>query len=125
MSQFGIIFQIPLYFQAALGQNSSLAGLHLIPNAVLASTASLLCGIYIARTGSYKTMLVCLASAAVIGPLCMSLWNRETTRMAGSFQEYQKKANERMQHSAAIAHWLSMIPGGLGYVSLSGLQFVS
>lgn len=118
MSQFGIIFQIPLYFQAALGQNSSLAGLHLIPNAVLASTASLLCGIYIARTGSYKTMLVCLASAAVIGPLCMSLWNRVTTRVFTFISSIRTKGNKLkscLRLPAAIVHWLSMIPGGLGY----------
>ena len=40
MSQFGIIYNIPLYFSAVEQTSTSYAGLHLIPNAILASTAS-------------------------------------------------------------------------------------
>lgn len=58
MAQFGIIFQVPLYFIAVEQRASSYAGTFLIPNAVFASTASLLAGLYMARTGNYRTLLV-------------------------------------------------------------------
>lgn len=70
MSQFGIIYnvrpltsvrglpphglmrnrpQVPLYFSAVQQTSTSAAGLHLIPNAVLASFASLACGVIMSR----------------------------------------------------------------------------
>merc|ERR1711939_64362 len=95
MSQFGIIYQVPLYFNAVEQTTSSYAGLHLIPNAVFASTASLLAGIYMSRTGKYKNLLVLSGLCGVLGPLLMVFWNYKST-------------------SSAV-YWLSMIPGGIGY----------
>jgi MFS family permease len=73
MSQFGILYNVPMYHIAVGQQSSGRSGAYLIPNAVLASTASLLCGFYIARTGKYRTLLISLAVLGVIGPFCMTV----------------------------------------------------
>jgi hypothetical protein len=71
MSQFGILYNVPAYMIAVEQKSSGHSGAYLIPNAVLASTASLLCGFYIARTGKYRTLLISLAVLAILGPLAM------------------------------------------------------
>lgn len=70
-NRFGIIYQIPLYFSAVEQTTTSYAGLHLIPNAVFASTASLLAGIYMQKTGYYKKMLIISGVLGVVGPATM------------------------------------------------------
>ncbi len=64
MSQFGIIFNVPTYFQSVEQTTSSYAGLHLIPNAIIASSCSLGSGLYMARTGRYRKMLLLGDSSA-------------------------------------------------------------
>lgn len=95
MSQFGILYQVPLYFVAVEQTTSSQSGLYLIPNAVLASTASLLAGIYMARTGVYKNLLILSGLCGIAGPLMMTFWN--------------------YKHPSPALYWISMIPGGIGY----------
>ena len=95
MSQFGILYQIPLYFSAVEQSTTSYAGLHLIPNAIFASTASLLAGIYMSRTGVYKNLLIISGLCGLLGPLLMTFWDYKTT--------------------GQIMYWLAMIPGGIGY----------
>ncbi|KAK4049022.1 hypothetical protein OIV83_004383 [Microbotryomycetes sp. JL201] len=95
MSQFAIIYSIPLYFAAVKQYSTSYSGTFLIPNAVFASTASLLAGLYMARTGVYRTLLISVGFLGWVGPLAMILWNRKVT--------------------PEWAYWLSMIPAGIGY----------
>ncbi len=78
MSQFGILFNIPLYFSAVERTSSSYGGAHLMPNSVLASACSLGAGIVMARTGKYKKMLVTVAALGWAGPLMMIFWKRPT-----------------------------------------------
>ena len=78
MSQFGILFNIPLYFTAVEETSSSYAGLHLIPNSVLASACSLGSGLVMARTGKYKVMLLTVAALGWVGPLMMVFWHKPT-----------------------------------------------
>ena len=95
MSQFGIIYQIPLYHVAIEQTTTSYAGLHLIPNAIFASTASLLAGIYMSRTGVYKNLLVLSGVCGLLGPVLMAMWD--------------------YRHTGQAMYWLAMIPGGIGY----------
>ncbi|KAI5479235.1 MFS general substrate transporter [Pseudohyphozyma bogoriensis] len=105
MAQFGIIYQVPLYFSAVEQTTTSHAGLFLIPNAVFASTASLLCGIYMARTGVYRVMLILLGILGFIGPILMTTWQH------GSTPQW--------------LYWLSMIPGGVGYGGIITVTLVA
>ncbi|KAK9899963.1 MFS general substrate transporter [Cystobasidium minutum MCA 4210] len=96
MSQFGILYNVPLYFSAVEQTTSSYAGLHLIPNAIFASTASLLSGIYMARTGVYKNLLIFSGVCGMLGPILMyTSWDYKWT--------------------PEWIYWISMIPGGIGY----------
>lgn len=96
MSQFGILYNVPLYFSAVEQTTSSYAGLHLIPNAVFASAASLFAGIYMARTGVYKNLLILSGVCGMLGPILMyTSW------------DYKK--------TPKWLYWISMVPGGIGY----------
>ena len=79
MSQFGIIFNVPLYFSAVEQTSSSYAGLHLIPNAVVASACSLSSGLLMARFGRYKAMLTGFGVVGFLGSFSMVFWHRNTT----------------------------------------------
>jgi hypothetical protein len=68
------------------------AGLHLLPNALLASAMSLSAGYLIKATGKYKTMLIVLTLLAILGPAMMVSWQRGRT-------------NE-------VFYWFSMVPAG-------------
>ena len=105
MSQFGIIYQIPLYFSAVEQTTTSYAGLHLIPNAVFASTASLLAGIYMSRTGVYKNLLIISGLCGLLGPVLMYFWNYE--------------------HTGQAMYWLTMIPGGIGYGAILTITLIA
>jgi hypothetical protein len=95
MSQFGILYNVPLYFSTVEQTTTSYAGLHLIPNAVFASTASLLSGLYMARTGTYKNLLIGSGICGMLGPILMYTWDYKRT--------------------PEWLYWLSMIPAGIGY----------
>lgn len=82
MSQFGILFNVPLYFTAVKGFTAAEAGMHLIPNAIAASACSLGAGLVMGRTGKYRKMMLAGGALAFLGPLCMCLWDRKTTDSA-------------------------------------------
>ncbi|KAK0524111.1 hypothetical protein OC842_005932 [Tilletia horrida] len=105
MSQFSIIFQVPLYFSAVEQTSSSYAGLHLIPNAVIASSCSLGSGLIMARTGKYRRMLLAAGVMAFIGPFMMTFWQRGKT--------------------SEPFYWISMIPGGAGYGGILTISLVA
>ena len=76
MSQFGILYNVPLYFSAVEQTSTSYAGLHLIPNAVLASTASSVHRSKI-RINADKCIVYCADSTLLDmanTALCSSLW---------------------------------------------------
>lgn len=105
MSQFGIIFKIPLYFNIVEQTSKSYAGLHLIPNAIIASACSLSSGLIMARIGRYKAMLTGFGISAVAGPLIMCFWNR------GSTPEW--------------AYWLTMPWNGAAYGGVLTITLVA
>lgn len=105
MSQFGVIFNIPLYFSSVEQTSSSYAGLHLIPNAVIASACSLTSGLIMARTGRYKAMLTGFGVSAFAGPLLMCFWKR------GSTPEW--------------AYWLTMPWNGAAYGGVLTITLVA
>ncbi|PWN94213.1 hypothetical protein FA10DRAFT_43433 [Acaromyces ingoldii] len=105
MSQFGIIFNIPLYFSSVEQTSSSYAGLHLIPNAIVASACSLSSGLIMARVGRYKGMLLTFGSLAFVGPLFMCFWQRG--------------------HTPEWAYWLTMPWNGAAYGGILTITLVA
>ncbi|UZJ51739.1 hypothetical protein CBS101457_001059 [Exobasidium rhododendri] len=105
MSQFGIIFNIPLYFTAVEQTSSSYAGLHLIPNAVVASACSLSAGLLMARNGRYKAMLTGFGVCAFVGPLIMCFW--------------------KSGHTSEWVYWLTMPWNGAAYGGILTITLVA
>lgn len=99
------VFNIPLYFSAVEQTSSSYAGLHLIPNAVVASACSLGAGLIMARTGTYRRMMLVGGFMAILGPLSMSFWSRSYT--------------------PEPVYWLTMLPGGIAYGSILTITLVA
>lgn len=79
---FSVLFNVPLYFTTVLQRLPSSAGLHLIPNALGASTFSLGSGIFMARTGTYRTLVLVCGIGGFVGPAMMFLWTRGVTHEA-------------------------------------------
>lgn len=104
MSQFGIIYNVPYYFEAVEQTKSSYAGLHLIPNAVIASTCSLGSGLIMARTGRYKLMLLVGGFCGIVGPFLMCLWHQGTSE---------------------ALYWLTMPFGGAAFGSILTITLVA
>ncbi|GAC92702.1 hypothetical protein PHSY_000257 [Pseudozyma hubeiensis SY62] len=104
MSQFGIIFNVPNYFENVEQTTKQYAGLHLIPNAIIASTCSLGSGLIMARTGRYRKMLLAGGLAGFVGPLMMCFWYRGTSE---------------------FFYWLSMPWGGAAYGSVLTITLVA
>ncbi|TVY78521.1 Vacuolar membrane amino acid uptake transporter fnx2 [Lachnellula suecica] len=67
----GVMFYIPLYFQAVEGMSATNAGVHLVPATICSVCGSLLGGFYMQRTGKYywftvSSYVLCLAGSVVI-----------------------------------------------------------
>ena len=105
ISQYGILFNVPLYFIAVKGRSAANAGMHLIPNAITASACSLGSGLIMGRTGRYRTIMLLGGAMAVLGPLGMCLWNGRTT--------------------SEFVYWLTMPWGGAGFGSTLTITLVA
>ena len=64
---FGMLFYVPLYFQAFDDLSATQAGTRLVPGVAATVTGSLFGGFYMKRTGKYYWITVCGYSATVIG----------------------------------------------------------
>ena len=91
---FVVIFNLPLFYRAAMNATAAQAGRRLIPGAISGSIGSLSIGLLMARTGRYKIFMV--ASAAVL-LLCAVL------------------VHSLQSDSSLLAQYLYVVPGGLGY----------
>lgn len=105
ISQFGIVFNVPLYFLTVRRTSAAMAGLHLAPNALAASACSLSSGVCMSRTGRYRRSMIIGGVLGVLGPLCMCFWDRRTTSDA--------------------VYWLTMPWGGAGFGSALTITLVA
>ncbi len=64
---FALLVYIPLFFQAAQGQNATNSGLILMPAMVTGGIASIIGGFYISRTGRYKLAFILSAIISSYG----------------------------------------------------------
>ncbi|KJZ73337.1 hypothetical protein HIM_07341 [Hirsutella minnesotensis 3608] len=77
---FGIIFFLPLYFQAVEGRNATMSGALLVPAMVFSVIASLGGGWVMKRTGKFYWVTVASYGVLFISvpPLMLSIWHRST-----------------------------------------------
>ncbi|KAJ3109303.1 hypothetical protein HDU97_007797 [Phlyctochytrium planicorne] len=80
MASLSTVFLIPIWFQVVLGQSTSESGLHLIPKVIGASSGSIAAGIYMSRTGEYRTFTrLSMLLMVVADVLILVRWNIKTT----------------------------------------------
>ncbi|KAJ5248600.1 hypothetical protein N7468_000051 [Penicillium chermesinum] len=103
-AQLGIMFSIPLYFQVTQRASTTAAGVHLVPAVAGNAIGGLIAGLFIRKTGSYRTLLVLAGLiASVTYVLLYFRWNGHT-----GFWES-----------------LYIIPGGMGTGMASASAFIA
>lgn len=76
---FGVMYSVPLFFQAVRLMSATEAGQHMVPNSVLGSVGSLVAGFVVRRTGRYWWLTVFCGSWAVVSALLLSTWDLDTS----------------------------------------------
>ncbi|KAH8429260.1 uncharacterized protein LDX57_006927 [Aspergillus melleus] len=103
-SQLGMLFSVPLYFQVTQRASATVAGGHMVPAVVGNTFGGLLAGVFIRRTGRFKSLLIVAGLVASISHVLLLLrWNGRT----GPWES------------------LYITPGGLGTGIASAAAFVS
>ncbi|TVY27763.1 Vacuolar membrane amino acid uptake transporter [Lachnellula hyalina] len=69
----GMIFYIPLYFQAVEGMSATSAGLRLVPAMICSVSGSLFAGFYMQKTGHYFWLTVCSFAISIAGSVVVFL----------------------------------------------------
>ncbi|QKX63807.1 uncharacterized protein TRUGW13939_10978 [Talaromyces rugulosus] len=104
LSQVGMMYTIPLYFQITSRASASSAGAHLVPAVVGNAVAGILSGAFIKRTGRYKGLTV---AAGLVASVTYIL---EYFRWNGNTNAWES---------------LYIIPGGIGTGIAQGASFVA
>jgi predicted MFS family arabinose efflux permease len=103
-AQLGMLFSVPLYFQVTQRASTTAAGGHLVPAVVGNTLGSLVAGLFIRRTGRYKTLLVAAGLVASISYVLLFL---------------------RWEGNTGFWESLYILPGGLGTGIASAAAFVA
>lgn len=76
--QFGVLFFMPLYFQAVMGLNATQSGALLVPGMIASVTASVGAGIAIKKTGKFHKMTIWSFGLLLMSvlPLALSVWKK-------------------------------------------------
>ncbi|KAF7314989.1 MFS general substrate transporter [Mycena indigotica] len=75
---FSTLYNVPLFFIAALLRTSANAGAHLVPNSFAVAVGSLFAGWYMRHTGRYWTLQAFGGSGLILANIVLSTWSRET-----------------------------------------------
>jgi MFS family permease len=97
LSQFSILYNIPLFFSTVQQTSSSRAGAHLLPYSGMIGVGSLLAGWWMRRTGRYWWVLVGSAGLMVGSLAGICAWKEDMQGWLG---------------------WVVQVPGGLGYAGV-------
>ena len=103
-AQLGMLFSVPLYFQVTQRASTTAAGGHLVPAVVGNTLGSLVAGIFIRRTGHYKSLLIAAGLVASISYILLFL---------------------RWEGNTGFWESLYILPGGLGTGIASASAFVA
>ncbi|KAK4889193.1 hypothetical protein LTR27_011951 [Elasticomyces elasticus] len=77
--QFGLLYYLPLYYQAAKGYTILISGVALLPQCLGSGMSGVATGIIISKTGRYKTITLLGWATLVLGCGLLSLLGEETT----------------------------------------------
>nr|GAT49444.1 MFS general substrate transporter [Mycena chlorophos] len=93
---FSTLYNVPLFFTAALLRTSANAGSHLIPNSVAVAIGSFSAGLYMRHTGRYWTFQAIAGTGLIIANLILSTWTSNTPEWV---------------------FYLTLMPSGFGFAS--------
>ncbi|KAI9020752.1 major facilitator superfamily domain-containing protein [Phycomyces nitens] len=79
MCSTAMIYVAPLFFQGLMGYSSTQAGLFFLPKVASVSTGSVLSGLYMSRTGEYRTLTIVAALGSLVSMLCFCTWTPSTS----------------------------------------------
>lgn len=96
LSQFSLLYNVPLYFATVHGKSSSMAGAHLLPNSMMICFGSLGVGWAMRRTGRYWTLTLWCSGLIVLSCARLCFWS------------------ERIGWWS----WVDVMPGGFGYAGV-------
>lgn len=104
LSQFSLLYNVPLYFSTVHLETSSVSGAHLLPNSVMICFGSLGVGWIMRRTGRYWWLTFWCAVLIVTSCVRLCYWDTETR---------------------GWATWLDVAPGGFGYAGVLTTSLVA
>ncbi|KAI8379713.1 major facilitator superfamily domain-containing protein [Radiomyces spectabilis] len=78
MSSTSLIYVTPLYFQGLMGYSPTQAGLFFLPKIALVSTGSVLCGMWMSRTGEYRNITIVAAVMSFVSMIGFTCWTTTT-----------------------------------------------
>ncbi|KAG8927122.1 hypothetical protein FRC02_008448 [Tulasnella sp. 418] len=94
---FAVQYHFPMWFETVQGTNSTIAGLHLMPNSFAMSLGSVFAGYMMHRTGKYKLLNVTFGILPTIAALLIARLRTD---------------------SYLVTQWISIIPLGFGNANL-------
>lgn len=104
LSQFSLLYNVPLYFATVHLDSSSLAGAHLLPNSIMICFGSLGVGWIMRRTGRYWWLTLWCTLLIILSCVFLCFWD-ESTR--------------------GWTTWVAVAPGGFGYAGVLTTSLVA
>lgn len=104
LSQFSLLYNVPLYFSTVHLDSSSISGAHLLPNSIMICFGSLGVGWIMRRTGRYWWLSLWCAILIVVSSAALCFWGKDTK---------------------GWRTWLDVAPGGFGYAGVLTTSLVA
>jgi MFS family permease len=104
LSQFSLLYNVPLYFSTVHLKSSSVAGAHLLPNSIMICFGSLFVGWIMRRTGRYWYLTMICGGLIVLSCGLLCTWG---------------------EGMSGWASWIEVAPGGFGYAGVLTTSLVA
>jgi MFS family permease len=104
LSQFSLLYNVPLYFSTVHLKSSSVSGAHLLPNSIMICFGSLFVGYIMRRTGRYWYLTLACGGLIVLTCGLLCTWGEGTSGWAS---------------------WIEVAPGGFGYAGVLTTSLVA
>lgn len=124
-AQLAMMYSVPLYFRVTQNSSNTTAGSHLFP-AVLGNTlGGLLSGLYIQRTGRYKSLTILATFSSSLAYLLLIVFWKGNTNWWESLEIIPSGFGTGIAFSATFIGLTSAVPKSEMAVATSGLYLSS
>ena len=106
LSQFSLLYNVPLYFSTVHQKTSSVAGAHLLPNSIMICFGSLFVGWTMRRTGRYWYLTLACCGLIIVSCAALCTWGEGDS-------------------GSGWASWIEVAPGGFGYAGVLTTSLVA